>query len=298
MKKYVSILLLTLLFLTLFSSCGKTEKEYTLSIGIFSDDALGKKQVTDTVAALVLDSEGRIVLCRIDSAEAVAEISGDGVASKTFKTKAELGEDYGMLSEYGSSLAEWDDQVRYYEEFAKGKTVPELTSVKTGDSELSSGCTIDVTPFAEAVARAAESKHKAEFMAKGDISLGVSLMSSVKAKDKDASFLADTAAVVLSGGRVISAVIDSKESLIKLVNGDGVEYLSEGSKLELGEDYGMVEYGGASSEWYVQAQKYSSEAIGKSVAELSGMPTEGVAGCTISVEGYKKALILAGDYAR
>lgn len=57
----------------------------------------GTAQVDATVAAVVLDGEGKIVSCRIDCAQSKMDVADGAVdAAKTFKTKMELGDEYGM----------------------------------------------------------------------------------------------------------------------------------------------------------------------------------------------------------
>ena len=88
--------------------------EYTLGLGVtLNTDASesGKKaQVEATFAAVVLDAEGKIVSCRLDSVQNKMDIA-DGIIDPAaeFMTKMELGDDYGMVA-YGNATAEWDAQ--------------------------------------------------------------------------------------------------------------------------------------------------------------------------------------------
>ncbi len=298
MKKILSIFFVMIVAMTSLSSCGMKEKEYILGIGSAADATTANITLSETVAAVVLDKDGRIVLCRVDSVDAKATVTDGDVDSASYKSKAELGDDYGMLTSGGSTLAEWDDQTRYFEDYVIGKTIDEVSGIKSGEGELASGCTIDVSSFVKAIGAAVNSEHKVSFKAKGDITLGVAMAMSVKNKGGDAAYTCDMSAAVINDGKVISALIDSRESAITVDDGVGVEYKPSETKLELGDRYGMVEYGGASSEWYVQATNYANTAIGKTKSELSGLAVEGVAGCTIEVEEYKKVLILAADRAR
>ena len=59
--------------------------------------ATGMLVVDATVAAVVLDANGKIVLCRIDVAQNKMDVTGGAVdTAKTFETKMELGSRYGM----------------------------------------------------------------------------------------------------------------------------------------------------------------------------------------------------------
>ena len=77
-----------------------TEAEYKLGMGVVLSTASSKEnnaQVDATVAAVVLDDAGKIVLCRVDVAQNKMDVTGGAVdTAKTFKTKMELGADYGM----------------------------------------------------------------------------------------------------------------------------------------------------------------------------------------------------------
>ena len=134
---------------------------------------------------------------------------------------------------------------------------------------------------------------------KGNITLGVSASADVTNKNGGASYTADFAAVAIVEGTVLAAVIDSKEVTCTIENdGSFGKITDKGTKLEQGDGYNMVAYGGAIAEWYEQAQAYADSAVGKSVSEIPALKTEGVAGCTIYVGGYKKALEKAASYAR
>ena len=60
----------------------------------------------------------------------------------------------------------------------------------------------------------------------------------------------------------------------------------------------ILSYGGAIAEWYAQAQAFANTAVDKAPADVAGLATEGVAGCTIYVGGYHKALVKAASYVR
>ena len=80
------------------------------------------------------------------------------------------------------------------------------------------------------------------------------------------------------------------------------------SKNELGDNYGMVQYGGAKYEWYKQAAALADYAKGKTVAQLksgsiseSGYAAEGTdlaATATIYLGGYVSAIEVAVNNAR
>ena len=299
MKRIVSLILVLCMTAVLFVACGAKAENYELGIGMAVTANNAKLKYSATVAAVVVDAEGKIVDCRIDVVDITATLADGAVtASSDFKSKAELGDAYGMLSDYGSKLAEWDDQAKYFETAVKGKTVSEVSAIATGDAALTAGCTIDVTDFVKAVANAMNSTHKTAFSTADALTLGVAIDGSVKDKNGSASFATNASAVVIAGGKVVAAIIDCADGTLAIENGEGTALTYAGSKLEQGDNYNMVAYGNSISEWYVQAQVYANTAVGKTAAEVSSLATEGVAGCTIAVDGYKAVLVEAAQNVR
>jgi len=299
-KKLLSAVILSGVIFTCLASCGKMEREYSLGIGVISDASVANIKDTVTVALVALDGDGKIIRCRLDEVDARASVGEGGEIEKTadFKTKSELGDEYGMLSPNGSSLAEWYKQAEFFERYVVGKTVEEVEKIEGGEDALASGCTISTDGFVRAISAAIKSERKISFKSSEKFELGVSVLTSVSDKGGNASYTSDIAGVVLSEGRVSAAIIDSIDSLITVEDGEGTEFSTKGSKLSLGDEYGMKAHGGAQSEWYEQAQSFANTALGKSVNELNSLATENISGCTIEVDNYKAALILAAEYAR
>ena len=93
--KLFAMLLLFALAVAAITSCGiVVSGEYRFGL------ATVEGSDTNIAAAVILDSSDRIALVRIDEIE-----DGKTTSKKT------LGDKYGMLSSWGSSLAEWDDQI-------------------------------------------------------------------------------------------------------------------------------------------------------------------------------------------
>ena len=112
-------------------------------------------------------------------------------------------------------------------------------------------------------------------------------------------YSATVAAVVVdANGKIVDCRIDAIDLTATIENGAVVASSDFKSKAEQGDAYGMVAYGGASAEWYVQAKTYAATAVGKTAADISSLATEGVAGCTIAVDAYKAAIVEAVQYAR
>ena len=297
MKKLISVLMMIALLCTL-SACSKKGGEYSLSIGTALSEDIGELSVSGTSAAVVTDKDGKIILCRLDCTETDASLSDKGVDGRvTESSKYELGSAYGM-KEKGGAIAEWYEQASYFENYVKGKTLEEISEIRSGDAELEGGCTIDVTDFVRAIAAAMNSDKKISFTPDGDMTMGLAINASVTDSGGNAEFLHDCAAVVVCGGKVVSATVDSAEATITVKDGKGDSFVYGGTKLELGKNYGMVEKGGAIAEWYEQAKSYAATASGKTVDELSSLPLENVSGCTINAEPLRAALVKAGKNVR
>ena len=178
--KRILALVLALCMVFALAACGESAApaateapaaggEYTLGMGVslnMDSSKSGNAQVDATVAAVVLDAEGKIVSCRIDCAQSKMDISEGTVdTAAEFKTKMELGDDYGMVA-YGNAIAEWDAQSKAFSEYVVGKTAAEVAAIETtkndhgysvaADETLLASCTIQITGMMAVIAQAAE----------------------------------------------------------------------------------------------------------------------------------------------
>lgn len=311
MKRIFSLILTIALAVSMLAGCAHFYKsDYALMIGVATSQSGGK--VSHTVAAIVIDKDYRIVSCRIDSIDINAADKDNNISiADSYSSKMELGDKYGMLTNspyYGSSLAEWDDQAKAFESYVIGKTRDEVKAItdkdgKVTDTALTAGCTIAVSDFMKAIDKAFSSKHMVGLQTKGDITLGVSICASASQKSEgNVTYSADFGAVAIVDGKILAAIIDSKEVSSDVVEGEFSKITDKGTKLEQGDDYGMLTnspyFGSSLGEWYEQAQAFADSAVGVDVSEIAGLATEGVAGCTIYAGGYKQALEKAAKYAR
>ena len=112
------------------------------------------------------------------------------------------------------------------------------------------------------------------------------------------------AAVTLDAdGKIVACVLDTADLSVKYT-AEGKAVANQGFKTkgESGKDYNMVQYGGASKEWYEQADAFNASTIGKTASEIAAMMASdnyGVAdvkdaGCTILVNGFVKAAAKIG----
>ena len=269
MKKLIAIMLAACCLLSL-AACGAKEADYKLGLGVVlnaDSSAENNAQVDGTVAAVILDDAGKIVQCRLDVAQNKMDVTGGAVdPTKTFQTKMELGDAYGMVA-YGAAIAEWDAQAKAFEAYVVGKTAAEVKAIATptndhgyvvaADDTLYAGCTMQISEFIEAVAKACEDKAAVAFKAGEGFKLGVAAVSDASestAATADADGAAKLysefgAAVVGADGKILAALNDATQPKISVSTAGaitGVDY--KGTKRELGSDYGMVAYGAAIAE--------------------------------------------------
>ena len=331
MKKFVAFLLLACMMLSL-AACGSSGAEYKLGMGVnLSTDSSKENnaQVDATVAAVVTDKDGKIVACRLDVAQSKMDVTGGAVdAAKTFQTKMELGDDYGMVA-YGNAMAEWYDQAKAFESYVVGKTAAEVEGLETvvnetghnvsTDEALLAGCTMDITAFKAAVVKACNDEKGTTFTGK-DFTLGVAAITaaddSTAATDSDDAVVkmyTEYAAVVVDkDGKILAALTDATQPKITAdKNGQITGADFKGTKRELGADYGMVAYGSAIAEWDAQAKAFADYTVGKTAAEVAGIETTVnesghnvttdetlLASCTMDISGMMAVIALAANYAR
>ena len=150
-----------------------TEKEYKLGMGVVvktDSSKTGNAQVDATVATVVLDADGKIVACRIDVAQNKMNVTDGAVdTAKTFETKMELGDRYGMAGKVDNNgdgvMKEWYEQTKAFEAYVVGKTVAEVEAIQTQEAGghqiavdedlLKAGCSIQITGIKAVVAQAA-----------------------------------------------------------------------------------------------------------------------------------------------
>ena len=313
MKKTIALILALCLTLALVA-CGEKqpaapqEADYKLGMGIvlsMDSSKAENAQVDATVAAVVLDAEGKIVSCRIDVAQNKMKVAGGAVdTAATFKTKMELGSAYGMAGKVDNNgdgvMLEWDAQAKAFEEYVVGKTAAEVEAIKTQEAGghliavdetlLKAGCSMQITDFIAAVVKACTDEQGQSFKTAATFTLGVAAAtvadeSTAAAADKDGEvkMYTDFAAAVVADGKILAAVTDAVQPKISVNTlGDIVEKSFVATKRELKEDYNMAKYGasmdnngdGKVLEWYVQADAFVKYVVGKTSAEVKAMATK------------------------
>ena len=171
MKKIVSIILVALMLLSATTLVSCNNKPLQIGLGVYTEakatdateDVNGKGQVTATVAAVLLDANGKIVQCVIDCADYSAEITTSGearpISNNNLKTKRDQGADYGMVK-YAGATKEWFEQAEAFATLCVGKTADEVAGVavdestKPTDADLLTSVTIKIGEFQNLIAKA------------------------------------------------------------------------------------------------------------------------------------------------
>ena len=190
-------------------------------------DAAGEIKYDITIVAVVVDSNGVIVDCVIDSVAPTVKFSADGVVDATtvgdVLSKNDLGEAYGMKA--SGSKYEWNEQAAALAEYAIGKTVDELKSGavnesgKAADADLASKASIYIGGYVNAIEVAINNASVSGAQPGDKLALAVSA-SFGKADNATAEanglvqLDCDAAAVTLNGDVITSCVIDSIQAKV------------------------------------------------------------------------------------
>ena len=178
MKKIIALALLACLMLSMVACGGgepaKKEAEYKLGMGVvvsMDSSKTENAQVDATVATVVLDKDGKIVACRIDVAQNKMAVVGGAVdTAKTFESKMELGDRYGMAGKVDNDgngvMKEWDAQSAAFSAFVIGKTASQVKGLETKEANghkiavdkelLDAGCSMQITGMMAAIGTACE----------------------------------------------------------------------------------------------------------------------------------------------
>lgn len=308
------------------------EATYTLGLGVvsnFDSSETGNAQIDTTFAAIVTDADGKIVSCRIDCAQNKMDVTDGAVTTgNEYPTKMEKGDAYGMV-QFGNAIAEWDDQTKAFEEFVVGKTVDEVVALETVlnetghnvavDETLFASCTMDIVDFKAAVEKAGSDEWAVTFTTADPFTLGVASItddseSTAPTAEEDGVVKMYTefgAAVVGSDGKILAALNDAIQPNITVnTAGEIVSTEYKGTKRELGDAYGMVQFGAAIAEWDAQSAAFSQYTVGKTADEVAGLETKEnnghqvtvdetlFASCTMDITGMKEVIATAANYAR
>lgn len=255
-------------------------------------DKDGNAQVDSVAAAVVLDEEGKIVSCVIDTAQTKMAFSKEGKVvtplDTEFKTKRELGDEYNMkpASKIGK---EWYEQADAMQAYVIGKTAEEVKGIAVDentaatDADLSASVSIKLGDYIEAISKAAEGA-KAIGTQEGD-KLGLGIMTNME-KSKDAADGKDgqcqaystyTVVTTDADGKITASIIDCTQGTVTFdAEGKITSDLTAGveTKRELGDAYGMKAASKIGKEWYEQADAMEQYLIGKTAEEVAGIAVD------------------------
>lgn len=338
MKKFLSILLaaLTLLTVIAMTGCGAA-KTLKFGMGVYTyyaeganadGETNGKGEAVTTVAAVLVDADGKIVKCVIDTADNKVEWTSDGkaVAAGEFKTKYELGANYGMAA-YGADVngdgvvLEWFEQIDAFCKTVEGKTIDEVKAMvvngyQGNDEVMAAGCTIGIADYVKALEKAVANVADSNATANDTLKLGV--VSSFKGSDatEEAQGAAEVdvtvVAAAVANGKVSAMATDAVQTKCTFDAAGAATYAAGEitTKNELGTNYGMSAYGadlngdGVVKEWNEQAAAFSAECVGKTASEISALVVDGygveslqTAGCTVGISDMVKAAVKAATVA-
>ena len=281
-------------------------------------DTDGQGQVSSTVAAVLVDSEGKIVDCKIDVAQNKIAVKADGTFETegvTFKSKQELKEAYNMKG--ASAIGkEWYEQADAFAQYVVGMTADEVKAIAIdtaegshggpADADIAASCTIGVGDMIEAIAQAVENAKELGAQAGDTLGLGVTTEmshSSTLPADNEGEGLAQadtTYAAVTYGtdGKVTSAVVDCTQAAFNTTEEGVVTAKKEEivSKQDQKEAYGMKKASAIGKEWYEQADAYAANLVGKTADEVKGIEAGAAdlaASCTMGVDAMNEAVIRA-----
>ncbi len=335
MKKLICTLLCLVMVLGTLSlfGCEKPEENNTdplkFGLGVYvatpsatdaTEDKDGQGKVEITAATITVDKDGKIVACVLDTAANTIKYTLDGkaVAERGFSTKKELGDNYGMKSEYGSTK-EWYEHVAAFENLVKGKTLAEVKALvvdgdKGNSDVMAAGCTITINEFVLAIEKAYNNAKDSNATAANTLKLGVHTEQTCTdaTEEKPGSNQVETtffAAALDADGKAVATSTDCVQVKFTFDNTgastfDATKEIK--TKKELGDSYGMKAYGGSAKEWFEQAAAFEAAVIGKTKADIASLMAEDnygsadikAAGCTILVNGFvkaaEKALTVAG----
>ncbi len=256
-------------------------------------DADGLAQIDSTIVAVLVGQDGKILDCKLDAAQTKVNFSKEGKlvtdVATAFKSKQELGTEYGMLKASGIGK-EWNEQADAFAAYVVGKTIDEVKGIALNegapaDADLAASVTVHITDYIATLEKAVANAQELGAVEGDQLGLGVS---TDIAKSKDASAEGDGLAQAYSyyiastfnaEGKISSCVIDASQGNVNFSTAGAITTdltVAPQTKQELKEGYGMKSASGIGKEWYEQANAFATYVIGKSVDEVKGIAlTEG-----------------------
>lgn len=299
MKKLLSLLVLSVLLVSLFSCGGKEKAEAYLGVGheVVHPEVGGLPMIYVFAAAAVIDGKtDAVIAIDVDAYRARAEIDGGAVneSQSVDSVAAMVGADFdAMLSELAGTVV--------------GKTASEIEALITAETAE------EEVAMLKAIAYAAET---AEAPCKKADKPGVALKGTLSTVNADAlqetngkiSADIDFAAVALdANGKTSAAALDSFKGLAREFDANDalIAPTATQSKRELGYGYGMKGASSIGLEWFEQAEGFCAYLVGKTADGIGaigvegGYPTEDalLSSCTMGIAGYIAVAVAAANAA-
>lgn len=285
-------------------------------------EAAGKADYDVTMVAVLVDDNGIIQDCIIDGIASSVEFDATGAITTDLtaapQTKNEKGEAYGMVA-WGGAIAEWDAQAKALADYAVGKTVEELKSGAVSESgyapegsDLATQATIYLGGYVSAIEAAVSNAQHLGAQAGDTLKMAaITGIGDSKAADAEnagnAQLNVDVTALTMNGETITSCVIDSVQAKVAFdATGTITSDVSTpvATKNELGENYGMVAWGGAIAEWNQQAASFAAYVTGKTADEVANIsitedktPADAdlTASVTIKINGFMNLIAKAAQ---
>ena len=301
MKKLLSLLILSVLLVSLFSCGGKEKAEAYLGLGheVVHQEVGGMPMICVFAAAAVIDGKtDAVIAIDVDAYMAMAAISGDPVV-------ASVSQSVDSVAAMGG--ANFDAMISQLTGTVVGKTASEIEALITAETAEEEAAMLKAIAYA---AKTAEAPCK-----KAD-KPGVALKGSPSTVNPDliqetnGKFSADVdfAAVALDAdGKVSAAALDSFKGLAREFDATGalIAPATAKTKRELGYDYSMKGVSSIGLEWFEQAEGFCAYLVGKTADGIGaigvegGYPTEDalLSSCTMGISGYIAVAVAAANAA-
>jgi hypothetical protein len=299
MKRNIALVLSLVMAIFTFAGCSSSSNTgeavktglaviSSISKSVDAGEEDGLAEVDSTVAAVIVDKDGKILNCRIDAAQTKINFTTAGKLTTpldtVFKSKQELGAEYG-LGEASGIKKEWNEQADAFAKYVTGKTAAEVKGIAVtaegvaADKDLSSSVTIHIGDFIAVVDKAVSNAK--DLGAKSGDKLGLGVLTSISGSKEpaDADGLAQaytnyTATTFAADGKITSSLIDASQTNVNFskegkITSDLKAELK--TKQELGAAYGMIKASSIKKEWNEQADAFAQYVAGKTVAEVKGI---------------------------
>lgn len=329
MKKIISLVLSVLVLTSVLSLTGCGAKNVKIGLGVNAyiegvqsadGETNGKASTVATAAAVMLDDNGKVVKCAIDTAEIELGFTSEGkfVTVGYPQTKHEQGDKYGMKA-HANATKEWYEQVDAFAALVKGKTLEDIKALvaadnKGNDEVINAGCTIIIADFVKALEAAINNAVDSKATSDDIMNVGIALAPSGKDateenKGENALDATITAIAMDKNEKITACITDALTGKVEF-DTKGVTETQNAeitTKLAAGDKYGMKAYGqdlngdGVVKEWYEQVAEFNKAVIDKTPAEISafaandGYPIADLqtAGCTINISEILKSTLKA-----